>query len=130
MPLHKSHWPQPKHPSTPQHGHGEFIVVICFVFFVCRLTFSSSRATKYEEDLLRELRKAIGTAPTEETDMRITTDRLPTCQPDFDNCPIGWVRRGDRCVLEGMNAGFKFHRGGFLELRLMHGFFVGRSLFR
>lgn len=62
-------------------------------------------ATKYEEDLLRELRKAIGTAPTVETDMRITTDRLPTCQPDVDNCPIGWVRRGDRCVSEGMNAG-------------------------
>ena len=68
MTLHKSHWPQPMHPSTAQHGHGEFIVVSCLCFLVCRLIFSSSRATKYEEDLLRELRKAIGTAPAVETD--------------------------------------------------------------
>ena len=129
MPLHKSHWQQPKHLSTAQHGHGEFIVVSC-LFSLVSFDFSSSRATKCEEDLLREMRKAIGTARTVETDMRITTDRFPTCQPDVDNCPNGWVRRGDRCVSEGMNEGFKFHREGFHVLRLMHGFFVRRSLLR
>ena len=37
MTLHKSHWQQPKHFSTAQHGHGEFIVVSCLCFLVHRL---------------------------------------------------------------------------------------------
>ena len=48
--------------------------------------FSSSRATKYEEDLFHELRKAIGTAPTVETDMRITTV-FPRASPMLTSVP-------------------------------------------
>lgn len=68
---------------------------------------SASRpwATKFEEELLRDLRKAMETTPTTETDVNVTADRLPSCQPDVDICPIGWVRRGVRCVAEDRNEG-------------------------
>ena len=63
------------------------------------------RATKFEEELLRDLRKAMETTPTTGTDMNVTADRLPSCQPDVDTCPIGWVRRGVRCVAEDQSEG-------------------------
>ena len=72
------------------------------------------RATKFEEELLRDLRKAMETAPTTGTDMNVTADRLPSCQPDVDTCPIGWVRRGVRCLAEGRNEGVSFSRRGAL----------------
>ena len=39
----------------------------------------SSRLTKGEEELLRDLRKAMETTLATETDMNVTTDRLLSC---------------------------------------------------
>ena len=72
------------------------------------------RATKFDEELLRDLRKAMETTPTTGTDMNVTADRLPSCQPDVDICPIGWVRRGVRCLAEDQNEGVSFSRRGAL----------------
>ena len=46
--------------------------------------------------------------------MNVTADRLPSCQLDVDTCPIGWVRRGVRCMAEGRNEGVSFSRRGAL----------------
>ena len=68
----------------------------------------------FEEELLRDLRKAIQTTPTTETDMNVTADRLPSCQLDVGTCPIGWVRRGVQCLAEDQNEAVSFSRRGAL----------------
>ena len=112
MPLHETRWPPHKCHSTAPHGLGA-LFILSFISLES-FDFLPSRVTKFEEELLRYLRKAMVTTPTTETDMNVTADRLPSCQPDVGTCPIGWVRRGVRCMAEGRNEGVSFSRRGAL----------------
>ena len=72
--------------------------------------FCRAGLTKGEEELLRDLRKAMETTLATETDMNVTADRLPSCQLDVDTCPTSWFRRGVRCVAEDQNEGVSLAR--------------------
>ena len=65
--------------------------------------FVSSRATTCEETLLRDLRKTMSSTEKMESDVNITTDRFPTCQPNVDVCLMGLCQAIELCVSDGMS---------------------------